>query len=192
MNTITTTLRRLGAGTVVAAATVVLTTGAASAETRVFLDDKGDLDHGADIKRVRVVNDEQVRVKVVHRDLVRSYESGSSLEVFLDTDRSRKGPEYVFQGGTFEGADYGLLRAKGWKAANRQAVPMQCGYIMRLDYAKDIALVRIDRECLGDPGRIRVEVKTGGELVPEDSEPATTDVDWLGKPRQFTPWVKRG
>lgn len=191
MNAITTTLRRLGVGTAVAAATLALA-GPASAETRVFLDDKGDLAHGADIKRVRVVNDDQVRVKVVHDDLVRSYESGSSIEVFLDTDRTRKGPEYVFQGGTFEGADYGLLRARGWKAASRQAVPMRCGYVMRLDYAKDTAFIRIHRDCLGAPGRVRVEVKTGGELVPEGSEPATTAVDWLGRPRQFTPWVKRG
>lgn len=191
MNATTTMLRRLGVGAAVAAATLALA-GPATAETRIFLDDKGDLAHGADITRVRVVNDDQVRVKVVHDDLVRSYKSGSSIEIFLDTDRTRKGPEYVFQGGTFEGADYGLLRAKGWKAANRQAVPLECGYIMRLNYAKDTALVRIDRECLGDPGRIRVEVKTGGELAPDGSEPATTAVDWLGRARQFTPWVKRG
>ena len=50
----------------------------------------------------------------------------------------------------------------------------------------------MDRNCLGDPGRIRVEVKTGGEMVPAGDEPATTGVDWLGAPRTFTPWVTRG
>jgi hypothetical protein len=63
---------------------------------------------------------------------------------------------------------------------------------MKLDYAKDTALIRIDRVVLRDPGAVRVEVKTGGELVPDGDEPATTEVDWLGERRDFTPWVKRG
>lgn len=193
MNTRHTTFRRLAAVTVASAMSTTVLAGAAAAETTVFRDARGDLDHGADIHRVRVVNDEQVRVKVVHQDLVRSYKSGSSLSVFIDTDRSRRGPEFLFLGGTFEGADYALVRAKGWKAASDRQVPLHGGsYVMRLDYAKDTALVRIDRVVLGNPGAIRVEVKTGGELVPTEEAPATTGVDWLGKRRDFTPWLKRG
>lgn len=184
----TTTMRRLATGTALTALATTLLAGAATAETTTFKDARGDLDHGADITRVRVVNEDRVKVRVVHRDLVRSYESGSSMAIFFDTDRSRKGPEFVFQGATFEGADYALLRAKGWKPKSRQAVPLRCGYDMALNYARDTATVRLDRACLGYPGRIRVEVKTGGT----GDEPATSGVDWLGTPRTFTPWVTRG
>jgi hypothetical protein len=192
LNTINTTVRRLAAVTMASALGVSMLSGAASAETAVFKDAKGDLAHGADIHRVRVVNEDRVRIRVVHDDLVRSYKSGSSIAVFIDTDRDRRGPEFVFLGGTFEGADYALLPAKGWKRASNQQVPLNGGtYDMKLDYAKDVAALRIDRAVLGNPGAIRVEVKTGGELVP-GGEPATTGKDWLGKPRSFTPWVKRG
>lgn len=193
MNTRNTKIRRFATAALVSALGATALAGPASAETVVFKDAAGDLDHGADVRRVRVVNDEKVRVKVVHDDLVRSYESGSSLSVFIDTDRQRKGPEFVFLGGTFEGADYALLPAKGWRRASDRQVPLHGGmYIMKLNYAKDTATIRFDREVLGNPRAIRVEVKTGGELVPEGDEPATTGVDWLGKAKDFTPWVKRG
>lgn len=193
MNTRNTKIRRFAAATLVSAVGTTALAGAAAAETVVFKDAAGDLDHGADIRRVRVVNDDQVRVKVVHDDLVRSYESGSSISVFIDTKRKRKGPEFVFLGGTFEGADYALLPAKGWKRSSDTQVPLNGGsYVMRLNYEKDTALIKFDREVLGEPGAVRVEVKTGGEMVAEGDEPATTGRDWLGKRRDFTPWVKRG
>lgn len=197
MNAITSSsLRRLASAAVVATlgATLgaALLAGPAAAQTAVFSDAKGDVDVGADIWRVRVVNDDQVRVKVVHRNLVRSFRSGSSLSIFFDTDRHRRGPEYVFQGGTYEGTNYALLPAEGWRAAVGHAEPMRCGYVMRLDYVRNTALVRIDRGCLGDPGAVRVEVKTGGEHVAAPGQPPTTQVDWLGRPRQFTSWVRRG
>jgi hypothetical protein len=193
MNARKTTLRRFATASALSAVTALSFSGAAAADTGVFTDERGDLGHGADIHRVRVVNGEQVKIKVVHRDLVRSYRSGSSIAVFIDTDRTRKGPEFVFLGGTFEGADYALLKAEGWKRANDRQVPLRGGtYVMKLDYEKDTALIRIDRAVLRDPGAVRVEVKTGGELVPEGDEPATTAVDWLGQRRDFTPWVKRG
>lgn len=193
MNTGTTTFRRVAAAALASVAGLTALAGPAAAETAVFKDAAGDLDHGADIRRVRVVNEEQVRVRVVHDDLVRSYESGSSIAVFLDTDRKRKGAEFVFLGGTFEGSDYALLPAKGWRRASDRQVPPHGGsYMMNLDYAKDAAVLTFDRAVLGMPKAVRVEVKTGGELVPEGDEPATTGRDWLGEPREFTPWVKRG
>ncbi|HSE07607.1 MAG TPA: hypothetical protein VLB29_02985 [Nocardioidaceae bacterium] len=193
MNPHKTVFRRLATVSALSGLGAVALMGAAAADTSVFQDASGDLSHGADIRRVRVVNGDQVKVKVVHDDLVRSYKSGSSIAVFIDTDRTRKGPEFVFLGGTFEGADYALLKADGWKRANDRQVPLNGGtYDMKLDYAKDTATIRIDRKVLRNPGAVRVEVKTGGELVPAGDEPATTGVDWLGKRRDFTPWVKRG
>jgi hypothetical protein len=186
------TARALVAGAALSALGAAAFAGPASAATTAFTDAHGDVAHGADIYRVRVVNGKNVRVKVVQDNLVRSYLSDTSMSVFLDTDRSRKGPEYVFSGGTFEGSDYALLKAKGWKAASRQAEPLRCGYRMDVDYQKDFALVRINRACLGNPGAIRVEVKTGGTQVSTGEGPELPAVDWLGKPRAFSPWVKRG
>jgi hypothetical protein len=188
-----TTLRGLAAGAVLTALSAAAFAGPAAAETRVFPDAKGDIAHGADIYRVRVANGtEMVRIKVVHRNLVRSFRSGSSVSVFLDTDRRDRGPEYVFSGGTFEGSDYALAKTDGWRRADRANQPMRCDYDMKLDYAKDIALVRINRACLGNPDAVRVAVKTGGEHVNKAGETTKIEVDWLGERRQFTSWVKRG
>jgi hypothetical protein len=188
--TVVTTGARLFAATGLALGLSLTSAGPASAAVDVFADARGDMAGGADIHRVRVANGEDfVRVKVKHDDLRRSYRSGSSLGVFLDTDRDRSGAEYVFLGGTFEGSDYALLRADGWKAASRRAVPLRCGYRMRLDFAKDTAIVTMDRGCLADPGAVRVEVRTGDDLGPDGDGTAR---DWLGGKREFTPWVKRG
>ena len=193
MNSRKNVFRRLATVSALSGIGAVALAGAAAADTTVFQDAKGDMSHGADIQRVRVVNEDQVKIKVVHRDLVRSYKSGSSISVFIDTDRARKGPEFVFLGGTFEGSDYALLKADGWKRASDRQVPLRGGtYSMRVNYVEDTATIRIDRAVLQDPGAVRVEVKTGGEMVPEGDEPATTEVDWLGQPRDFAPWVKRG
>lgn len=187
MNIFTIQLRRLTIGAAVALVSSAVLAGPAAADTAAFDDARGDmLGHGADIWRVRAVNDDHVRVRVKHDDLVRSWRSGSSIAVYLDTDRQRRGPEFVLQGATYEGADYALLRADGWKPASGQTAPMRCGYGMTLDYVRDTATVEIDRACLRNPGRIRVAVKTGGDL---DNH---TVVDWLGGLRHWTPWVARG
>ena len=194
MSTFTTAARRVAGVAAVSALSITGLAGTAAAETAAFTDARRDMSQGADLHRVRVVNGEQaLRVNVRHRDLVRSFRSGSSLSVFLDTDRARGGPEFVFTGGTFEGADYALLKADGFQAAGTRQVPLRGGsYLMRLDYVEDVARISIDQVILGDPGRVRVEVKTGAELTPPGGAEPTTEVDWLGTPRRFTPWIAKG
>lgn len=190
MNTLSSTVvRGLAGGVAAAAVSAAVLAGAAAADTAVFSDARGDLDHGADIHRVRIVNtDHAVRVKVVHDNLVRSFRSGSSIRVYLDTDRSEGGPEYAFVGGTFEGSDYALVRTDGWTLGRRV---VRTPHQLTLDYAKDIAYLRVERSERFDPGAVRVAVKTGGEMTP-DGEGATNGVDWLGDRRELTPWVRRG
>lgn len=163
----------------------VATAGTATADTAGFRDARGDMaGHGADIHRVKVVNEKAVRISVRHADLVRSYESGAGIKVYLDTDRTSPGPEFVFMGGIFEGADYALQDAEGWTATG--VVPLQRPYIMRLSYAKDVTRIRLSRKALGFPQEVRVTVKTGGEL---DGHQVT---DWWKGTRALTPWVERG
>lgn len=194
MTTFRTAAQRVAGIAAVSALSITGFAGAAMAATADFADARGDMSQGADIRKVRVVNGEEtLRINVRHRDLVRSYKSGSSVSVFIDTDRARTGPEYVFQAGTFEGADYALLKADGFKAANNRQVPLRGGtYIMRLDYADDVARIAIDQVVLENPGKVRVEVKTGAEMVPAGTDTPSTEVDWLGTPRRFTPWVAQG
>ncbi|HET8717176.1 MAG TPA: hypothetical protein VFM50_05440 [Nocardioidaceae bacterium] len=164
------------------ASAVASTTSAAPAASRTAHDARGDMHgHGADIHSVRVVNEKAVRVVVHHQDLVRSYTSNAGIKVYLDTDRDARGPEYVFMGGIFEGADYALQTAEHWKATG--VVPLQDRYRMRLDYRDEITRIRLSRKALGHPDAVRVTVRTGGDL---DGRRVT---DWLHGVRHFTRWV---
>ena len=187
--------RRVAGVATVSALTLTGMAGTALAQAAVFTDAYGDMKQGADIRKVRVINgDERLRVNVRHRDIVKSFRSGSSIAVYIDTDKARTGPEYVFLGATFEGGDYALLPAEGWKRDGNRQVPLRGGsYSMTLDFVEDVARISIDQVILGDPARVRVEVKTGAQLLPEGSTtPTETERDWLNAPRKFTTWVVKG
>ena len=195
LNTIKSTARRVAGIATVSAIAITGLAGTALAQSTAFADTHGDMKQGADIRKVRVTNGEEVlRVNVRHRDLVKSFRSGSSIAVFIDTDAERTGPEYVFQGATFEGGDYALLPAAGFKADGNRQVPLRGGsYIMKLDYVEDVARIAIDQVVVGSPEQVRVEVKTGAELLPAGSTtPGENEVDWLGTPKSFTPYVAKG
>lgn len=168
------------------AAFVLGLAGPAAAATSIFEDSSGDVAHPVDLQSVTVVNEKNVRIVLQHDDLRRSFESGASGAVFLDTAPAQKGPEYVFVGGYFEGADYALIKTDGWKFG-RRAVPPACSYEMHLDYAADVTRMRISRACLDNPGKVRVAVKVAGEQADGDIVR-----DWLGSRREFTSWVARG
>ena len=148
----------------------------AGAATATFKDAHGDMQgHGADLYSVRVVNEKSVRVLLKHDDLIKSPTSGSSFVVYLDVKPKVAGPEFAFVGGSYQGADYQLVRTDGWKIG-RTAHTMQCDYRLRLNYDTDVAKLVIDPACLGDPSKIRVAVKTGGDLAG-----GGTVRDWLGR-----------
>ena len=157
----------------------------ATAATATFDDASGDVAHPVDLQSVKVVNEKNVRIVLQHDDLTRSFKSGASGTVFLDTDPAEKGPEFAFAGGYFEGADYALIKTDGW-TFGRRAVPLTCSYEMHLDYAADVTRMRISRGCLGNPDKVRVAVKVGGEQADGDIVR-----DWLGSRRELTPWVAR-
>jgi hypothetical protein len=168
------------------AAALAFAPASATAETAAFRDAHGDMAHGADIYRVKVVNENDVRVKIRTADLVRSYKSGASAAVFLDTDPEQDGPEFAFLGGLFEGTDYALVRTNGWKVGKHPQV-VRGFHTMTLDYQDDVARIRISRGALDHPGKVRVAVKTGGEQRDGDIVR-----DWLHGRRDFSPWVARG
>ena len=183
-----TTMKTLStvAASALTASVLALAGGAAAATTTITPDPIGDMDHGADIVSVKVVNDQSVRVVLKAVDLVPSYQSGAGVKIYFDTDPRDRGPEYAFLGGLFDGTDYGVVAVDGWKVPK---YPTTVGkfYIMKLDYEKDVAKIRISRAALGRPGAVRVAVRTSGEQPNGDYVH-----DWLGGRREFTPWIARG
>jgi hypothetical protein len=134
-----------------------------------------------------VVVDHKARNVVVtttHTNLRESFRSGSSGSVFIDTDPSDPGPEFVFAGGFFVGTDYQLVHTDGF-ASSTWGDPVEGSYRMNVDYDKEQVRFRISRAALGSPAEVRVAVKVAGTRT----DGSTTRRDWLGAPRSFTDWV---
>jgi hypothetical protein len=147
--------------------------------------DPKDLDHGVDLRSVVVEHGgRNVVVTTTHTDLVESFRSGSSGSVFLDTDPTNTGPEYVFAGGYFVGTDYALLHTDGF-ANKLWGEPVEGSYRMKVDYDADQVRMRISRDALGSPAEVRVAVRVAGTRP----DGRTTRTDWLGEARSFTEWV---
>ena len=123
-------------------------------------------------------------VTTTHTDLRPSFRTGSAGAVFLDTDATDPGPEYVFVGGYFDGTDYLLLHADGF-GRRTWGEPVEGSYRMRLDYEKEQVRMRISREAIGSPAQVRVAVRVSGTR--RDGRAGV--VDWLGEPRSWTEWV---
>ena len=174
----------LSAATLSVAALALTHTTAANADG-IGVRDPRDLDHGVDLRSVVVDHRaDDVVVTTTHRDLRESFRSGSAGSVFIDTDPTDRGPEYVFVGGYFVGTDYQLLTTDGF-SNKLWGEPVEGSYRMRVDYDREHVRMRMSREALGDPEQVRVAVRVAGTR-PDGSN---TGLDWLGDPRSFTDWV---
>ena len=178
-------MRTTLSGAALALAALILTQLAPANADDIGVLDPQDLGHGADLRSVEVQHGgRNVVVTTTHTDLQESFRSGSSGSVFLDTDPTNTGPEYVFAGGYFVGTDYMLLRTDGF--ANRLWIePVEGSYRMTIDYDADQVRMRISREVLGSPEQVRVAVRVAGTRP----DGRTTRTDWLGEARSFTDWV---
>ncbi len=62
-------------------------------------------------------------------DLRKKSEAGSSsIAIFIDTRKARKGPEFRLGSGLQYGTDYQLVRVKKWKVVGE---PMSCAHDLR-------------------------------------------------------------
>ena len=183
MNTIPRTTLLSGAALALAALT--LSPLAPAGADGIGVSDPADLDHGVDLRSVEVEhNARNVVVTTTHTNLRKSYKTGSSGSVFLDTDPTDAGPEYVLAGGYFAGTDYMLVRTDGF--ANKKWIePVDGSYAMRVDYDAEHVRMRISRKALGSPEQVRVAVRVAGTRT----DGSNTPVDWLGEPRSFSDWV---
>lgn len=185
MSVLTTAPRTRAARTIAVSALALSSLmAAAPADAAVddFRDARGDIRYGADLQRVRVVNEKMIRVRILHRDLRPRATAGAAI--YFDTDRSRRGPEFAFVGGISDGTDYAMVRTRRWSTNGRR---VNCSYNLRLNYAEDISQFRMSRRCLARPEAIRVAVRVGAARG--DGTEAT---DWLRSRRAFTRSVARG
>jgi hypothetical protein len=176
----------------VALSTAALTLGLAGAAhaEQYGVDDPQDTYHGSDILSLQVRNmQDTLKITTHHSNLVRSPRSGSGGAFYIDTDPTDRGPEYVLAGGFFEGTDYLLSETEGF-GPDKWGDPVENGdYIMRVDYQADTVRVKISQGTLGEPDEVRVAVRAAGTRTDGTSHGL---VDWVGKPRSFSPWLARG
>ncbi|GAA1475784.1 hypothetical protein GCM10009623_02300 [Nocardioides aestuarii] len=168
-----------------AAATAVLTSVApASAET-YSTDDGADATASlTDMRKVRITHGtEKVSVRITYPNLKKR---GQAIQtVYLDKNPDRRGPEFALTTPLFSGSDYALVRMRKWKISSDG--PIDCAYSVDLRWRRDVAVVEIDRDCLGSPDELRVALRM--KDLHDGSHPIT---DWLGDRREFTGWLASG
>jgi len=136
-------------------------------------DTKGSL---TDIYRLEARHgDETMVVKVRFAELIRS--SAAGVSVFFDTDRDRKGPEYVLSSGLGDGTDYVLTAADGWRASGDQ---VRCDYRARPKWGQEVFRAVVSRDCLDRSQSVRVSVK----MVDQAGQRAVRD--WAPKRRRWS------
>lgn len=173
------------AGLVLAATATALaaTIAPAQAETVVVADGADATASLTDMLNVRITHGEQkVTVRTTFPNLRKR---GSAVQtVFLDKNPGRRGPEFALTTPLFSGSDYALVRMRKWKATSGS---LRCDYSVDLRWRRDVAVVTIDRGCLGEPDELRVGLRMKDRH--DASHPVT---DWLGDRRDFTDWLVSG
>ena len=166
-------------------AALTLTQLAPATADGIGVSDPADLHHGVDLRSVVVDHKaNNLVVTTTHTNLREDFRTGSGGAVFIDTDPTDRGPEYVLVGGYFVGTDYSLLHTDGF-AGSTWGDPVEGSYRMTVDYDKERVRTRISRETLGSPEQVRVAVRVAGTRT----DGSSTRRDWLGDPRSFTEWV---
>jgi hypothetical protein len=155
----------------------------ASAET-VVVDDGADAAPSlTDIRKVRLRHGgKNVVVRTTFPNLKKS--SDASMTVFLDTKRSRRGPEFGIGLPLFSGGDFVLVRMKRWKYVGG---PVNCSYGAEFAWKSDYLKLRFDRDCFDNRNRVRVGMK-----MRDDHDASHPIVDWLNGWRGWTAWASAG
>lgn len=177
-------IRHAAALTVATACAVALTSTTAYAEA-VVLDDGADATASlTDIRKVRVDHGEKrLKVRVNFPDLRKKAEAG--LNIYLDRNPRRRGPELALGTPLFSGSDYALVRMKRWQPVGDG--PVDCSYNVDLKWKRDVLVFSADRGCFGNADEVRVAMRM--QDTADGSHPIT---DWLIGRREFTDWLSAG
>jgi hypothetical protein len=182
-------MRTTIAAAALAAAFAVAVPGTAHAEL-YGVDDGPDTFHGSDILSLQVRNGaKNLTVTTTHDNLVPKPASGSGGAIFIDTDASDHGPEYVLVAGYTRGTDYQLLHTDGFGHQDWGNPVANGDYLLRVNYRHDTVRVRISQPALRRPDEVRVAVRASGNRTDGTSKGL---VDWVGERRGFSLWIARG
>lgn len=169
------------AGVVLGLAPLVAVASPAHAEFYSINDPADASGSLSDIDSLYVRHDtDSVVVRLGFDDLRRSSQAGMS--VFIDTDRDRRGPEYVLGTGLGDGTDYALTRARRWRSVGEH---LDCSYDARVGWWRDVFRTRMARDCFGNASHVRVSVK-----MVDPADPTGTVADWAPTRRHWTPWLE--
>jgi hypothetical protein len=119
---------------------------------------------------------ENLRVRVRFNELMRS--SAAGLSIFIDSDRSEKGPEYVLSSGLGDGTDYVLTEADGWRGSDDR---VRCDYAARPKWGRDVFRAVVSRDCFDRVPSVRVSVK-----MVDQADGSTPIVDWAPKRQRWS------
>jgi hypothetical protein len=184
-------MHKILASAAAALSAAVLTFGVAGpANAELYgIDDPSDTSHGSDLLAVQIRNaPHRLVIDTIHTNLRRDPDSGSSGAVYIDTDPQDAGPEFVFVGGYFTGTDYQLLHTEGF-GHDKWGNVAGGDWRMTVDYAEERVHMWMSRAAIDRPGKVRVAIRVVGTRTDGTSNGL---VDWLGQPRSFTPWIRKG
>jgi hypothetical protein len=179
---------------VVIVAVVLFTAVSSSATSRTFQDGDNPNPHAVDISSVRVENSTVVKHQVIVNIYVNNFEDpqanigGDILDLYLDTNPIRKGPEFHVR--AYE--QISLTRMRSW---SEDGLVIPCADSGHGTYDYNVQQmthpnryrVWIQRSCLDYPGRVRVAV----HLSRHGTATTIATQDWAKARRTWLGWVSR-
>jgi hypothetical protein len=153
------TFRRLLGGALAGALAAVCAVPTPAAADVGRLDDpRRDTAAPADLVRVTVTNADRVVVAVRHRNLGFGARGPLTLRVAFDTGPRFDGPEFFLRVRYQTDAPVDLRTAGGWDAIQGPATGCTGERVAALP-AQDVTRLSLPASCLGDPARLRVQVR---------------------------------
>ncbi len=178
-------MRKHTAGIVAGLTTTAITLALAGpAHAGIYsVDDADDSPHGSDIYTVGVTHTaKKLTVVTDHDNLRKSFRSAASLWVFIDTDKSDKGPEYVVSTDLFtNGGEYNLYATEGFARSSWVEEDSLPGVRVVVDTAAESARTIVRTAALGHPDEVRVSIRAKGK--------GPQSIDWVGPSHSWSLWV---
>ncbi|WP_426244329.1 hypothetical protein [Nocardioides sp. LHG3406-4] len=121
-------------------------------------------------------------VRVKFADL--NPQGNSGMSIFIDTDKSLRGPEFRVGAGLFDGTDYNIGTMTGWR--DNEEI-LACASDLDLNYNRETATYWVERACFDEVDQVRVGIK-----VKDAYDGSHVVTDWVPTRRGFTDWLAAG
>ena len=177
--------QRTALGLVAALATTVAVSAPAYAEVEKVRDGADATASPSDILTMRAEHgDKRIKVRFTFADLQEEAEQPASMNIWFDTSKDHRGPEFGLATGLSSGMDYLLTPTQDWRSNGE---PVNCTYRLVFRWQRSLVHGWLADDCLDKVGKLRV----GARMVDPD-DPSHPVVDWVEGPRNWTPWLSAG